>query len=341
MKEKAWRTLRLTINGLGYKVRYNQETIDHLFLPFLRRMTKLQHARGQRIVVFLAAPPGAGKSTLALLLEKLSLTDPALEPVQALGLDGFHYSDAYIRTHTVEIDGQEVPMRAVKGCPETFHVEHLLEKLQHIHEEDCRWPIYDRTIHDVIEDVAKVRRSIIFLEGNWLLLGENRWQAVRTYADYSLFVRAEPADLRERLIARKIAGGKTRAEAEAFYRSSDQPNVQRVLCKSWPADETWQMLPDGDYQLKGKIMPMQMVDREALWKKPNVTIDNSLLGGIERRMNAAPGGKSALYQTGFAEGLSAARKSILRRLYHDGSMSSKAIMETFNLSSEELQDILK
>ena len=341
MKEKAWRTLRLTINGLGHKVRYNQETIDHLFLPFLRRMTKLQHERGQRIVVFLAAPPGTGKSTLALLLEKLSMTDPALEPVQALGLDGFHYSDDYIRTHTAVIDGREVPMSAVKGAPETFDVGHLLAKLQQIHEEDCRWPVYDRTIHDVIEDVAKVRRSIILLEGNWLLLGENRWQTVRTYADYSLFISAEPIDLRERLIARKAAGGRTRAEAEAFYQSSDRPNIQRVLCKSWPADETWQMTADGDYQLKGKTVPMRMVDREALWKKPNVMIDNSLLGGIERRMNAEPDGESILYQNGYAEGLSAARKSILRRLYHDGSMSSKAIMETFKLSAEELQDILK
>lgn len=341
MKEKAWRTLRLTINGLGHKVRYNQETIEHLFLPFLRRMTKLQRERGQRLVVFLAAPPGTGKSTLALLLEKLSMTDPALEPVQAIGLDGFHYPEDYIRTHTVRLDGRDVPMRAVKGCPETFDVEHLLEKLQQIHEEDCRWPIYDRTVHDVIEDVTKVRRAIILLEGNWLLLGEERWQQVRTYADYSLFICAEPADLRERLIARKMAGGMTRAEAEAFYQGSDRPNVQRVLCKSWPAEETWQMLSDGDYQLKGKVMPHQMVDRDALWKKPDVMIDNSLLGGIERRMNAGPGGGSVMYQAGYTEGLSAARKAILRRLYHDGSMSSKAIIETFKLSAEELQDILK
>lgn len=341
MEEKAWRTLRLTINGLGYKVRYNQATIDHLFLPFLRRMTKLQHERGQRIVIFLAAPPGTGKSTLALLLEKLSMTDPALEPVQALGLDGFHYPSEYIRTHMAEIDGRKVPMTAVKGCPETFDVDHLLEKLQQIHQEGCRWPIYDRTIHDVIDNVAKVRRSIILLEGNWLLLGENRWQPVRMYADYTLFICAEPAYLRERLIERKIAGGRSREEAETFYQKSDRANVQRVLCKSWLADETWQMLPDGDYQLKSKRLPVRIVDRQALWKKTDVTIDNSLLGGIERRMNAEPGRASIMYQNGYAEGLSAARRSILRRLYHEGSMSSKAIMEIFKLSSEELQEILK
>ena len=136
MEEKAWRTLRLTINGLGHMVRYNQETIDNLFLPFLRRMSKLQREKGTRIVVYLVAPPGTGKSTLALLLEKLSLTDSNLVPVQALGLDGFHYHADYIRTHTVERDGKQVPMSMVKGCPETFNVEHLLDKLQ-THDTRC------------------------------------------------------------------------------------------------------------------------------------------------------------------------------------------------------------
>ncbi|SFT64043.1 hypothetical protein SAMN02910356_01437 [Selenomonas sp. GACV-9] len=341
MEEKAWRTLRLTINGLGHKVRYNQETIDNLFLPFLRRMTKLQREKGTRIVVYLVAPPGTGKSTLALLLEKLSLTDSALEPVQALGLDGFHYHADYIRTHTVERDGKQVPMSLVKGCPETFDVEHLLAKLAGLRDSDCRWPIYDRTTHDVVEEVIKVRRSIVLLEGNWLLLGDDRWLTVRNFADYSLFVGAEPQDLKERLIERKILGGKSREEAEIFYRNSDRINVERVLKKSWPADETWQMLSDGDYQLRGKMMPNRMVNRDVLWKKPDVTIDNSLLSGINRRISAEPGDVGRLYKNGYAEGLSHARKAILRKLYQDGTMSSKAIMETFELSDDELQDILK
>ena len=147
--------------------------------------------------------------------------------------------------------------------------------------------------------------------------------------------------MKERLIARKMAGGKSREDAERFYRESDRVNVERVLKKSWPADETWQMLGDGDYQLKGKIIPTNMVDREALWKKPNVSMESSLLGGINRRMGVENGGDGALFKNGYAEGLSAARKTILRKLYMDGTMSSKAIMETFELTPEELTEILK
>lgn len=117
MDEKEWRTCRFTVNGLVHKVQFNQATIDNLFLPFLRRMTKLQQAAKQRIVVYLAAPPGVGKSTLALMMEKLSLTSDGLVPVQSLALDGFHYDSDYIRKHTVERDGRQIPMNAVKGCP--------------------------------------------------------------------------------------------------------------------------------------------------------------------------------------------------------------------------------
>lgn len=341
MGGKVWRTCRLTINGLGHKVQYNQATIDNLFIPFLRRMTKMQQTLGKRLVIFLVAPPGTGKSTLALLLEKLSQTDPSLEPIQSIGLDGFHYHSDYIRKHYVEREGKKIPMAAVKGCPETFDVEHLVEKLETVRLADIRWPIYDRSIHDVVEEVVKIRRKIILLEGNWLLLGEDRWQKIRSYADYSLFIGAEPRDLKERLIERKMAGGKSREEAERFYRESDRLNVERVLKKSWPADETWQMLGDGDYQLKGKIMPVNRVDRDAMWKRPNVSMESSLLGGINRRMDVESGGEGNLFKNGYAEGLSAARRTILRKLYLDGSMSSKAIMETFDLSPEELKEILK
>ena len=340
MDEKEWRTCRFTINGLVHKVQFNQATIDNLFLPFLRRMTKLQQAAKRRIVVYLAAPPGTGKSTLALMMEKLSLTHDELTPVQALGLDGFHYHGDYIRSHKIERDGQQIPMSMVKGCPETFDVEHLQEKLAQLKDIDLRWPIYDRSIHDVVEEVVTVRRPIVLLEGNWLLLGEDRWQRVRSFADYSLFITADPIMLRERLIERKMEGGLSREAAEKFCNQSDRANVMRVLRKSWPADETWQLLPDGDYQLKGKIIPTKLVDRVALWQKPDVTIDNTLLGGVNRRLSTTTAGRNYLYENGYAEGLSVARRSILKKLYQTGTMSSKAIMETFRLTADELHDIL-
>ena len=232
MNDKVWRTCRLMINGLAHKVQYNQATIDTLFLPFLRRMSKMQQKLGRRMIVFLAAPPGVGKSTLALFLERLSNTDEEIVPVQALGLDGFHYPNSYLASQSIERDGKVIPLSAIKGAPETFAVEKLMGKLTDARKNNVRWPIYDRTIHDVLEDMVTVKRPIVILEGNWLLLGEDKWQNVRSFADYSLFVSAEPQDLKERLIRRKIAGGSTMEAAKKFYQKSDRLNVERCLKKS-------------------------------------------------------------------------------------------------------------
>jgi len=338
--EKIWRTCRLMINGLAHKVQYNQATIDNLFLPFLRHMSKMQTKLGRRMIVFLAAPPGVGKSTLALMLERLSNTAEEIVPVQALGLDGFHYPNKYLSSHRIEREGQMIPLSAIKGAPETFAVDKLIGKLTDLRKNNVRWPIYDRTIHDVLEEMVTVKRSIVILEGNWLLLGEENWLNVRSFADYSLFISAEPADLKERLIRRKIAGGSTLEAAEKFYHKSDKRNVERCLKKSWPADETWQMLADGDYQLKGKIVPMKMVDRNALWRKPDVQIKNTLLGGLNNR-NIEQGVQPPLYDEGYAKGMEVARKNILRKLYESGTMSSKAILDTFQVSAEEFKDIIK
>lgn len=343
MADKLWRTCRLMINGLAHKVQYNQETIDSLFLPFLRRMTNLQQKKGQRFLVYLAAPPGTGKSTLALLLEKLSQMGDGIEQIQAVGLDGFHYHSDYIASHSVERDGKRIPMAMVKGCPETFDVDRLKEKLQAVKTEDVRWPVYDRRRHDVVEEVVTVRRNIILLEGNWLLLRDAGWEDVYSFADYTLFITARSGDLKDRLIQRKIRGGMTQREAENFYERSDKLNVERVLSQSWLAQETWRLLSDGDYVLQADApKPVQMVNRSSLWKKPDVrrSEDDIMIDRIQQQLAAYHAQGKDDYAEGYSEGMAAARRDILRNLYNSGRMSSKELLATFKLAPEDLADIL-
>ena len=91
MGEKHWRTVELTINGFTYPARYTEENIEELFVPFLQRLEDLRKRTGRRIIAFVAAPPAVGKSTLVAFLEKLSREREGLHPIQAIGLDGFHY----------------------------------------------------------------------------------------------------------------------------------------------------------------------------------------------------------------------------------------------------------
>ena len=184
----------------------------------------------------------------------------------------------------------------------------------------------------------------MLLEGNWLLLGSGGWQELREYADYTVFIEARQEDLKERLISRKVQGGKSRQEAENFYQQSDRVNVERVLNDSWPADETWQMLPDGDYRLLKRTPKVKLVDREALWKKPDVMLgDSPLLNSLARRMSQLTPqekaeGKGA-YEKGFVEGLLTARDDIIRRL-HKAGMGEEELCARFELKPEAVRKIL-
>ncbi len=245
---KNWKTYTITVNGLTIKASYNQDTVENLFFPFLRKLTEMHRESQKRIVVFLAAPPAVGKTTLSLFLESLSRSSDDLEDVKAIGLDGFHYHADYLASHTTFRDGEEVEMTKVKGCPETFDAEKLERTLARIHTEDIKWPIYFRNIHDVVEDGDVVTGNIVLLEGNWLLLKDERWAAIRKYADYAVMIQAEESMLKERLINRKMQGGTNREDAEAFYEYSDSRNVTRTLQDSVNWDVCWKVEADGDFQ---------------------------------------------------------------------------------------------
>lgn len=247
---KDWEKYQFTVNGFKMEVSYHKRTVQEIFLPLLRRMTHLQKERGERLLVFMAAPPAAGKTTLCQFLEYLSREIPELTEIQAAGLDGFHYHSDYINSHDAVVQGKTVPMKAVKGCPETYDTAKLGEKLCRIKKETILWPVYDRNIHDVVEDAIKLEKEIILLEGNWLLLDEEPWAVFRKkWADDTIFILAEEKMLKERLIQRKEKGGLSREEAEKWYENSDSSNVRRVLKSSVKGNLILEMEEDNDYRL--------------------------------------------------------------------------------------------
>lgn len=247
--EKKFLTYNMEVNGLWQEVKFSEAAIEEIFMPFLRELTDLKMTMDRKIIAYLVAPPGAGKSTLAKFLEQLSRErSNEVDIIRALPMDGYHYTAAYMNITTIERDGEKVLMRDVKGAPETFDIDLLVDKIREARQDGTNWNIYDRNIHDVLPDYWSVEEDILLIEGNYLLLKESGWTNVRVLADYSVFIDAEPELLRERLINRKIAGGKSREEAEAFYNFSDAKNVERVLKNSARADETWKLLPDGDFE---------------------------------------------------------------------------------------------
>lgn len=247
MHEKRWRSYAMTVNGLPQKIRYNADTVEGLFLLLLRRLTEIQRAAARRILVFLAAPPATGKSTLLQFLEEMARTHNERTRLQSLGMDGFHHPNRYLETHSILRDGLEIPLKSIKGAPETFDVARLATKLVVAKEGATPFPVYDRRIHDVVPDALTVDAEILLVEGNWLLLDEEPWCDLRALADYTLRIDVPPALLRDRLITRKVQGGLSEAEATAFYQRSDAPNVLRFAAHAGAADEIWRMEEDGDF----------------------------------------------------------------------------------------------
>lgn len=240
-----------TNSGIKETAEFDDSAVQNIFLQLLREMTQLQKEKGKRILVFLAAPPGSGKSTLAAFLEYLSGTDPELTKITTIGMDGFHRYQEYLTTHTTMRDGKEILMVKIKGAPVTFDLEKFTAAVKRVAEgEICGWPVYDRLLHNPVEDALQVAGNIVLLEGNYLLLQTEGWRELKQYADMTISLCADPDFLRERLVRRKISTGTTEEEANAFVDSSDMVNVLTCLNESMPADKELEVVGDGCFILR-------------------------------------------------------------------------------------------
>lgn len=231
--EPGDRPVGMLVDGVETEARVDPRLVEETLLPALSAMAARPRAR-QRAFAFLVGPPGVGKSTLcAAVAHGARRRQPEPLGVAALGIDGFHHPNAYLSTHHLRTDTGSVPLSAIKGAPETFDVASLTQHVQALAEgRDVAWPTYDRNIHDVVPGTEPVSAGVVLLEGNWLLLDEPGWRDLATYADYVIYLTADPELLRERLIGRKVRGGLSPAAATDFYENSDRLNVERVAACS-------------------------------------------------------------------------------------------------------------
>lgn len=192
----------------------------------------IEHARDQRrIVVALAGPPGAGKSTLSeRLLAALPEGEAALVP-----MDGFHFDNAVL---------DQIGLRQRKGAPETFDCAGLAATLRRIRsgEGDVAVPVFDREA-----DLARAGAAIIpadarfvLVEGNYLLLDRAPWSELAPLFDLTIFIDVPMAELERRLLARWRDLGRSEEAARVWVESNDLPNARLVVEGSRRADILWE-----------------------------------------------------------------------------------------------------
>ena len=242
---------RTIINGIEVKAAYSDEAVNGIFIPLLKKLTGLQKELGRRILVMLAAPPGTGKSTLAEFLAKLSRETEGISRIQAVGMDGFHRRQEYLLNHCTDRDGESVRMVDIKGAPVTFDIDRLTESINRIASgEDFGWPGYDRLLHNPVEDAAFIEGNIILIEGNYLLLDEDGWRELKSYADYTISIKAGEDLLRRRLVDRKMKSGASEEKAAGFVDYSDMYNVRICLEKTMKADLELSVGDNGGFSIK-------------------------------------------------------------------------------------------
>jgi pantothenate kinase len=183
----------------------------------------------QRILVGIAGPPGAGKSTLSsLLCRRLNDTGhlSAIVP-----MDGFHLDNSTLR---------ERGLLDRKGAPETFDARGFITLAQRLRDNRApiAIPVFDREadcVHQAKELVA-AECKVVLLEGNYLLLDRPPWTELPALLDLSILVTAPKMVLQERLIQRWLDLGHGRRTAEERANGNDIPNATLVLNQSNPAD---------------------------------------------------------------------------------------------------------
>lgn len=228
--------LNLTIAGLATEIDLSSDILASVYQPILKEMGIDQEHRGRQIF-FLAGPPGTGKSTFAAIVQSVAKIQYE-KNLFVLPMDGFHFPNEYLRQNFILRDGENIPLKNIKGAPESYDLASMTKSLEKLkNNQDLRWPIYDRIIHDVVPDALDIPADGIFIvEGNYLLLDEPGWRELSQFAQKRFFITISETVLRERLISRHLRGGKTLDHAQRWVDQSDLSNARRVLAHQLPAD---------------------------------------------------------------------------------------------------------
>src|SRR6188508_3001950 len=135
-------------------------------------------ARGGRRILGIAGPPGGGKSTVARAVVAELGSDARLVP-----MDGFHLAQAEL---------VRLGRRDRMGAPDTFDCAGYAALLTRLRSREpvVYAPEFRREIEEPIAGSIAVPRQtpLVVTEGNYLLVGDHGWAAIRPLLDEAWYV---------------------------------------------------------------------------------------------------------------------------------------------------------
>jgi putative kinase len=228
---------KLTLDQTTTPLEMERSELQFFYDPLALHLLKLAQNRA-RLLVAVAGPPGSGKTSFAALLVAVINAEMGRDGAVLIQQDGWHYYNDYLDTHFIHRDGQEIPLRRLKGCPETYDTAAALTFLEAIKQgQELDYPVYSRQLHDPLPHAGTVKKEhqVVVIEGNYWLLQEPPWSKFQPLFDVSIFLTAESETLLDGLRQRHLRGGKTLDFITPHMARVDLPNIERVLNHSAPA----------------------------------------------------------------------------------------------------------
>jgi pantothenate kinase len=175
---------------------------------------------GRRKLLGLVGPPGAGKSTLALALQR-AFPDVS----QVVPMDGFHLANAELR---------RLGRADRKGAPDTFDsagYAALLHRLRHQRAGEIVYaPEFRRELEEPVAGAIPIfpHTRLVITEGNYLLLDSGPWADVAAMLDEVWYVDVDNALRTGRLTQRHEHFGRSRQAAADWVAATDEPNARLI-----------------------------------------------------------------------------------------------------------------
>jgi len=185
--------------GMKYDVLVDWKMFHEL--PIVRYIQSLPAKGQKRVLIGVAGPGGSGKSSFCALLKSMFG-----ESCVTISMDGYHFPNKELKKRNIY---------SIKGRPQTINRSKLVHDLRRLRDDprsDLWFPVYDRQLHNPVENTIRVCpiHQIVLVEGLYLL----QWTEVAQLFDYTVFLNITLPEMRRRLIERKVSQGYSITEAE-------------------------------------------------------------------------------------------------------------------------------
>ena len=216
----------IDVCGHSITLDWSNDKLKAFYIKFLKEMAFLYlNSSKKRYVISLCGACGSGKSVFTAVFDNLfkQLDFPFV--YTHIGIDSFHFNNEYLLSnYAMDYNGRKQVLKEFKGRHDTYDILALNVKLEEfISGKAVKFPIYSRELHNPIENAISITNpyTLLLIEGNCLYYNKGEYVKLIKQFDYKFFLDSTIDGNKAGVVDRHIKGGRTKEDAENFYKKSD------------------------------------------------------------------------------------------------------------------------